>query len=51
MIGALISVLAIWILTGILVYLAIIRVITDEYEVQGETMLITASVAVGFNVL
>lgn len=50
-IGALISVLAIWILTGILVYLAIDRVITNEYTVEGETMLITAAVAVGFNVL
>jgi len=50
-IGALISVLAIWVVTGILVYLAIKRVITDDYQVQGKTMLITASVAVAFNIL
>jgi len=50
-IGALISVIAIWILTGILVYAAIYRVITDDYTVNGEDMLITAGIAVGFNVV
>ena len=51
MIGALISVIAIWILTGILVYAAIYRVITDDYTVNGEDMLITAGIAVGFNIM
>ncbi|XP_078486682.1 proton-coupled zinc antiporter SLC30A2 [Ciona intestinalis] len=50
-IGALISVVAIWIVTGVLVYLAVMRLINNNYEVHGKTMLITASLAVGFNIL
>uniref|UniRef100_H2YXQ5 Uncharacterized protein n=1 Tax=Ciona savignyi TaxID=51511 RepID=H2YXQ5_CIOSA len=50
-IGALVSVVAIWIVTGVLVYLAVMRLINNKYEVHGKTMLITASLAVGFNIL
>ncbi|CAK8678946.1 unnamed protein product [Clavelina lepadiformis] len=50
-IGALVSVLAIWIVTGVLVYLAIMRIVTNKYEVNGKNMLITASLAVGFNIV
>jgi len=50
-IGALISVLAIWIVTGVLVYLAVERLITKDYEVDGKKMLITAGLAVGFNIV
>ena len=50
-IGALISVVAIWVVTGVLVYEAAKRVINRDYEVDGKVMLITASIAVGFNIM
>lgn len=49
--GAFCSILIIWILTGVLVYLAIKRVITQEYEIQSTAMVITASCGVGFNIV
>ncbi|XP_078378655.1 proton-coupled zinc antiporter SLC30A2-like isoform X3 [Oculina patagonica] len=49
--GALVSVLIIWVLTGILVYLAIQRVITQDFEIDADIMLITAGVGLGVNIL
>lgn len=49
--GAFCSILIIWILTGVLVYLAIKRVITQEYEIQSTAMVITASCGVAFNIV
>ena len=49
--GALISVLLIWVVTGILVYLAVERVISGDYEIDATVMLITAGVGVGVNIL
>lgn len=49
--GALLSVLLIWVVTGVLVYLAIRRVITRDYEIDGQVMLITAAVGVFFNLV
>ena len=49
--GALFSTLIIWILTGVLVYLAILRIIKKEYEIQGDAMIITASLGVVFNIV
>ena len=49
--GALMSVLLIWVVTAILVYLAVLRVMTGDYEIGGSTMLITAGCAVAFNIL
>lgn len=49
--GALVSVLLIWVITGILVYIAVERIINKNYEVDGEIMLITASVGVGVNLM
>ena len=49
--GAVISVLIIWVLTGILVYLAILRVINQDYTIEVNTMLITASCGVCVNIL
>jgi len=49
--GALVSVLMIWVITGILVYIAIQRIVSKNYEVDGEIMLITASVGVGVNLI
>ena len=52
MIGAIISVLIVWVLTGVLFYEAIQRVINpDLINVKADIMLITACVGVFVNVL
>uniref|UniRef100_A0A2I9LPZ2 Zinc transporter 2 n=1 Tax=Centruroides hentzi TaxID=88313 RepID=A0A2I9LPZ2_9SCOR len=50
-IGALTSVLMIWVVTGVLVYLAIQRIINRDYEIQGLIMVITAAVGVLVNIV
>uniref|UniRef100_A0A8C5NXZ2 Solute carrier family 30 (zinc transporter), member 2 n=1 Tax=Jaculus jaculus TaxID=51337 RepID=A0A8C5NXZ2_JACJA len=49
--GALLSVLSIWVVTGVLVYLAVQRLISGDYEIEGSTMLITSGCAVAVNIL
>ena len=49
--GALLSVLSIWVMTGVLVYLAVERLISGDYEIEGRTMLITAGCAVVVNIM
>ena len=49
--GAVISVLIIWVLTGVLVYEAVLRVIHRDYDIDPNIMLITACVGVFVNVL
>ncbi|XP_061099561.1 zinc transporter 2 [Conger conger] len=49
--GALVSVLSIWIVTGVLVYLAIERIVRNDYEIDGHVMLITSGCAVGVNII
>merc|ERR1712002_33403 len=49
--GAFMSILLIWILTGIIFYLAIQRIISLEFEIHPLTMLITASTAVVINII
>ncbi|RWS31629.1 Zinc transporter 2-like protein [Leptotrombidium deliense] len=50
-IGALTSVLMIWVVTGILVYLAVERIINKTYEVEADVMLITAAIGVLVNII
>ncbi|CAL1295650.1 unnamed protein product [Larinioides sclopetarius] len=50
-IGALTSVLLIWVVTGVLVYMAVQRIINEDYNIDAEIMLITAAVGVGVNVI
>ena len=50
-VGAVVSVLIIWVLTGVLVYEAVLRVIHQTFEVDANIMLITACVRVFVNVL
>lgn len=50
-IGALISVLLIWVVTGILVYMAIERVIYKNFEIDATVMLITSAIGVAVNIL
>ena len=49
--GAIVSVLMIWVITAILVYLAILRCITLNFEVDAPIMLITSAVAILVNIM
>nr|XP_056703662.1 proton-coupled zinc antiporter SLC30A2 [Euleptes europaea] len=49
--GALLSVLSIWVVTGVLVYLAVQRLLSGDYEIEGEAMLITSACAVAVNII
>lgn len=49
--GAFISVISIWIVTGALVYLAIERIVRSDYEIDGRVMLITSGCAVVVNIM
>lgn len=50
-IGALTSVLLIWVVTGILVYMAVQRVIYKQFEINAIVMLITSAVGVAVNLV
>ncbi|XP_019867422.1 zinc transporter 2-like [Aethina tumida] len=50
-IGALTSVLMIWVVTGILVYMAVQRVINETFDVDAKIMLITSGVGVLVNLI
>lgn len=43
--------MSIWIVTGVLVYLAIQRIVHSDYEIDGQVMLITSGCAVLVNVM
>lgn len=49
--GAFISVISIWIVTGALVYLAIERIVRNDYEIEGNVMLVTSGCAVIVNIM
>ena len=49
--GATVSVLMIWVVTGVLVYAAILRIVGGDYEVDATIMLITSAVGVGVNII
>ncbi|XP_055041542.2 zinc transporter 2 isoform X2 [Misgurnus anguillicaudatus] len=49
--GALVSVMSIWIVTGVLVYLAIERIVKNDYEIEGSVMLLTSGCAVVVNII
>ncbi|XP_063680849.1 proton-coupled zinc antiporter SLC30A2-like [Bolinopsis microptera] len=48
-IGAVMSVFTIWVVTGVLFYLAIFRIVDQDYEIDANPMLITACLAVLVN--
>ncbi|XP_068626234.1 proton-coupled zinc antiporter SLC30A2-like [Battus philenor] len=50
-IGALTSVLLIWVVTGVLVYMAVQRVITNTFEIDATVMLITSAIGVAVNLV
>lgn len=49
--GAFFSVFLIWIVTGVLVVLAVMRIISGDYEVEGGIMAITAALGVVVNLV
>uniref|UniRef100_A0A8C5J2K1 Probable proton-coupled zinc antiporter SLC30A3 n=1 Tax=Junco hyemalis TaxID=40217 RepID=A0A8C5J2K1_JUNHY len=49
--GALASVLSIWVVTAALVYLAAARIISNDYEIESRAMLATSACAVGVNLV
>ncbi|XP_047505729.1 zinc transporter 2-like isoform X1 [Pieris napi] len=49
--GAMASVLLIWALTGVFVYVAAVRIHTGEYHIEPDMMMIVSGCGVGFNVL
>ncbi|NXY90141.1 ZNT2 protein, partial [Alcedo cyanopectus] len=51
MLGALASVLSIWVVTGVLVYLAAARIVSNDYEIEARAMLATSACAVGVNLV
>ncbi|XP_019753559.1 zinc transporter 2 isoform X3 [Dendroctonus ponderosae] len=50
-IGALTSVLLIWVITGILVYMAIQRIIYQNFDIDATVMLITSGIGVAVNII
>ena len=49
--GAVTSIFMIWILTGVLVYLAVDRVMHSDYEINSEAMLIVSGLGVAINII
>ncbi|XP_060807186.1 proton-coupled zinc antiporter SLC30A2 [Amyelois transitella] len=49
--GAMVSVLLIWILTGVFVYIAVVRLHTGEYNIEPDMMMIVSGCGVAFNVV
>ncbi|CAO2604130.1 Zinc transporter 3 [Lemmus lemmus] len=49
--GALASVVSLWMVTGVLLYLAFVRLLHSDYHIEGGAMLLTASIAVCANML
>ncbi|KAG8570214.1 hypothetical protein GDO81_011154 [Engystomops pustulosus] len=50
-VGALLSMITIWVVTGVLVYLACERILHPDYTIDGAVMLMTSACALGANVV
>lgn len=49
--GAVLSVIGIWILTGVLVYLAIVRLMNANFDIDADTMIIVSTIGVFINIM
>ncbi|KAF6206618.1 hypothetical protein GE061_017854 [Apolygus lucorum] len=49
--GALLSISVIWILTGIFVYLAVERLVKDDFEIHADAMLIVSAIGIVINMI
>ena len=45
------SVFTIWVITGVLIYLAVLRIIEQDYNLDANPMLITACLGVLVNIM
>merc|ERR1711962_1566286 len=50
-IGATVSVLMIWVVTSVLVYVAVQRIVNGDYEIDATIMLITSGTGAGVNII
>ena len=50
-VGAIASVLMIWVVTGILFYMAVLRVIKQDFQIDSKVMLITSGLGVLVNII
>jgi solute carrier family 30 (zinc transporter), member 2 len=50
-IGAITSVLMIWVVTAILVYMAVLRTINQDFEIDSVVMLISSGIGILCNVM
>ncbi|XP_033165036.1 zinc transporter 8 isoform X2 [Drosophila mauritiana] len=50
-IGAMVSIFFIWVVTGVLVYMAIMRWVNEDFDLDAKIMLITSALAILFNVI
>lgn len=49
--GALLSMLCVWVVTGVLVYLACERLLYPDYQIQATVMIIVSGCAVAANIV
>lgn len=49
--GALLSILCIWVMTGVLVYLACERLLYPDYQIKATLMIIVSGCAVAANIM
>lgn len=49
--GAICSILLIWVLTGVVLWFAIIRIITMDFEIESTVMMVVALFGIGVNIL
>ncbi|CAK7289182.1 Zinc transporter 8 [Vulpes lagopus] len=49
--GALLSILCVWVVTGVLVYLACERLLYPDYQIQGTVMILVSGCAVAANIM
>ncbi|KAI1702538.1 cation efflux family domain-containing protein [Ditylenchus destructor] len=49
--GHLISVLIIWALTGMMIYMSMMRIIHRNFDIEPDMMIITAGIGVGFSII
>lgn len=49
--GAVISILGIWLLTTILFYLAIDRLVSNDFDIDADTMMIVSAIGIAINIV
>ncbi|XP_046743164.1 zinc transporter 2-like [Diprion similis] len=49
--GAVLSVLIIWILTGIFVYISILRLVNGDFNIKADTMMLVAGIGIIINII